>query len=56
MYTVCVYTQEYTCIMYTQRKTTLLRWHFEFGAISISPPVCSLPVRFLSMQDIAASS
>ena len=42
--------------MYTQRKTTLLRWHFEFGAISISPPVCSLPVRFLSMQDIAASS
>ena len=42
--------------MYTQRKTTLLRWHFEFGAISISPPVCSLPFRFLSMQDIAASS
>ena len=55
----CVYiyvpVQAYLCIP-TQRKGTLTCSHIEIRAMSISPPLCSSLVCFLSMQDIDASS
>ena len=42
--------------VYTEKNNFAALAFKKIGAISISPPVCSLPFRFLSMQDIAASS